>query len=122
MLKNTHVPVAAQVVAAHGLYIHSLPGRLRVEVPHIKGSSRELKRLEGSLRSVTGVADVEGSTLTGRMLVKYDRSHLNEDQVLNLMMSARDLPRAPQENFVANTVMGSIADFLVSSSLSLLVG
>jgi hypothetical protein len=122
LVNETHVPVSVQMVAAHGLYIHALPGRLRVEAPRIKGSPAQLRQLEQTLRALPGVLKMEGSALTGRVLVQYNRTQISERQILNLLICAGDLPQTGQQYFVANTVMGSIADFLVTNSLSLLVG
>ncbi len=51
---------------------HQLHGRLRLHFSHLKNNFALLAGVMESLRSVAGVSAVEGSPITGGMLVFYD--------------------------------------------------
>lgn len=53
---------------------HHLHGRLRLHFSHLKNNLALMTGVIESLRSVPGVSAVEGSPLTGSLLVFYDTS------------------------------------------------
>lgn len=56
-------------MAAH---FHSVPGRLRVHVPRVKGNVIAAREIETSISRLQGVARVESRELTGSVVVHYD--------------------------------------------------
>jgi copper chaperone CopZ len=71
----------------HGTgYYHKLGGRIRIEVPEIKGSSAMADELESQLAKLNGVAHVQVNPLTGYALVLFDYqviSHYHIFAVIN---------------------------------------
>jgi len=57
--------------------VHHVPGRIRIEVPSMKGLC--LKRLEGLSAIVfpSGIEGVRPNPLTGSILIKYDPAQIN---------------------------------------------
>jgi hypothetical protein len=73
--------------------IHSIPGRLRVHVPGIKGNSAGARRIEASLRQVKGVLSAEARELTGSIVIQYDPRSSNPSVLLHAVgISACTLP------------------------------
>ena len=57
--------------------VHHVPGRIRIEVPSMKGLC--LKRLEGltSIPLPSGIEGVRPNPLTGSILITYDPVQIN---------------------------------------------
>ena len=68
------------VMAAH---FHSVPGRLRVHVPAVKGDVANARAVEASLSKLNGVCRVEGRELTGSVIIHYDPRATNSGVLLN---------------------------------------
>ncbi|CAN0363069.1 unnamed protein product, partial [Phaeothamnion confervicola] len=79
-------------LAAHGLYIHSIPGRLRLELPALLGNPSLAGRLEDSLAQTRGFKSVHASPLTGRILVHYDQRQVSATQVMLTLQASDCLP------------------------------
>jgi hypothetical protein len=52
--------------------IHTLPGRVRVRLPRLKGNASLAGEVERTLTALAGVHHVETSTTTGSVLVLYE--------------------------------------------------
>jgi heavy-metal-associated domain-containing protein len=52
--------------------VHSLPGRVRVKLPRLKGNASLAGEVERTLAALEGVCHVETSTTTGSVLVLYE--------------------------------------------------
>jgi hypothetical protein len=59
-------------LAAHGLYVHSIPGRLRIELPALLDNSLLAQKLTFTLERLAGVQRAVASATTGRLLVEYE--------------------------------------------------
>ena len=64
-------------------YVHHTPGRLRVKIPLVKGNQERAKEVREILKELDGVNFIEINTVTGSVVVKYDRNVLNADYLLN---------------------------------------
>ena len=64
-------------------YVHHTPGRLRVKIPLVKGNQERAKEVREILKELDGVNFIEINTVTGSVVVKYDRNTLNADDLLN---------------------------------------
>ena len=64
-------------------YVHHTPGRLRVKIPLVKGNQERAKEVREILKELDGVNFIEINTVTGSVVVKYDRNVLNADDLLN---------------------------------------
>ena len=67
--------------------LHHVPGRIRIEVPSIKGLSlKALKRLS-DIPVPCGIEDIRPNPLTGSLLIKYDPGRINIVSYLRDMAS-----------------------------------
>jgi E1-E2 ATPase/Heavy metal associated domain 2 len=60
-----------------GMIVHSVPGRVRVRHPLVRGDSDLSLRIKNSLAKINGVQLVSVSTTTGSVLVTFDKSSTN---------------------------------------------
>jgi hypothetical protein len=68
--------------------LHHVPGRIRIEVPSIKGLSiKVLNRLSGIIVPC-GIEDIRPNPLTGSLLIKYDPDRINIIAYLKDMASS----------------------------------
>ena len=68
--------------------VHHVPGRIRIEIPSIKGLSlKALKRLSG-IPIPCGIEDIRPNPLTGSLLIKYDPGRINIVSYLRDMASS----------------------------------
>jgi copper chaperone CopZ len=68
-------------------YIHHVPGRIRVKSPLIKRSDTRAQAVFELLRALDGVIAVEVSTLTGSVVVNYDRDRLDAQRILETLQA-----------------------------------
>jgi copper chaperone CopZ len=69
-------------------YLHALEGRLRINVPGVKGSPRMAADVEGLLTSLRGVDAAEANPRTGNVLVYYDSSRLTQGELIEALQDA----------------------------------
>ena len=71
--------------------VHHVPGRIRVEVPSIKGLSlRVLERL-ATISVPRGIEDIRPNPLTGSLLITYDPGQINIVAYLRDMASSDEI-------------------------------
>jgi copper chaperone CopZ len=80
-------------------YVHHVPGRLRVKTPALKRQEHRACEVKTYLESIEGVFDVEVSTVTGSVLIKYDAARVNPAVLLNSM---RDLGLVHHDHVTGN--------------------
>ncbi len=68
-----------------GYYIHSVPGRLRVKTPQIKGNQENARDVEGLLKCFQGVDKASANTLTGSIVVNYDSKAVSDRSIIDLL-------------------------------------
>jgi len=61
----------------HYRIVHHVPGRIRIEVPSMRGIC--LRRLEGlsAIPLPSGIESVRPNPLTGSILIRYDPTQIN---------------------------------------------
>jgi copper chaperone CopZ len=81
MLKDKLKP---QVVSFAGVLevVHSLPGRIRLRIPSLKGRPRALAEFESSLKRLDGIVSVTTNATLGTALVTYDAEKLTPSIVV----------------------------------------
>jgi hypothetical protein len=57
-------------------YIHHVPGRLRLQTPRLKGNRQAAKAALNKAIAITGVLEARVSTVTGSLLITYDKREL----------------------------------------------
>ena len=80
-------------------HFHSVPGRLRVHIPQVKGSLAAARAIEAKISRVPGVSSVETRKLTGSVVIHYDPTATNSDTLLAVMGMA---PHAVAAAFVCS--------------------
>lgn len=66
-------------------YIHSVPGRLRIKTPWIKGNRERGFDVECLLNGCVGVTRTSANPLTGSIVVHYDQKTISERSLINLL-------------------------------------
>lgn len=66
-------------------YIHSVPGRLRVKSPLVKGNQAAIRKVEELLNPIEGVISVFGNKITGSIIVVYDWKAVTSDTIIDLL-------------------------------------
>ena len=71
--------------------VHSIPGRLRLQVPLLKKVGKEgqeyIQVLSSLLKIPEGIVDVSVSRITGTVLLHYDSSLVSEEEILSFISS-----------------------------------
>jgi copper chaperone CopZ len=66
-------------------YLHSIPGRLRVKIPSVKGQVDKANAVQSLLREMNGIESISANTVTGSVVVKYDPALLHSEQILSIL-------------------------------------
>ncbi len=64
------------------LYVHKLPGRIRIEVPVLKQNMKLSERIADSLQSTAGVKRCLANPVTGKVLVEFDERQLRHGDII----------------------------------------
>lgn len=65
-------------------YIHTVPGRLRIKTPSIKGDSVKARELEGIAAEIPGVCSAAANHITGSLLVNYDEDGVSPGRIIEV--------------------------------------
>lgn len=95
--------------------VHHSPGRLRVNVPEVKGNKKFLGYLTAQIKQLPGVLDVTGSTITGRILILYTPL-LNTTKNVDKTVEPEDLPLNRQ---IFNVALGGAVLTAIAGKRSL---
>ncbi len=67
--------------------VHSIPGRIRLLIPSLDKFPEQMKKYEsyitGIIKLKTGINNIEYSYLTSKVLIEYDKTKLNEEDIVN---------------------------------------
>jgi copper chaperone CopZ len=66
-------------------YIHSVPGRLRVKSPVIKGDAEKARDLKDRIETMQGVNSAAANPVTGSIVVTYDTGHATQEDILGIL-------------------------------------
>ena len=58
------------------LYIHHVPGRLRLQMSRLKSNQGLAEATLNNVSGITGVLDARVSTVTGSLIITYDKQRL----------------------------------------------
>ena len=95
-------------------YIHDVPGRLRIRTPHVKNNEDTAGRLEGLLRQMAGVNNIDINLMTGSCLVKYDPAMASGNDIVSLFTEEGyfDPSRAMTNDQYFNDAASKVINFL----------
>ena len=67
--------------------VHSIPGRVRLLIPSLDKFPEQMKKYEsyitGIIKLKTGINNIEYSYLTSKVLIEYDKTKLNEQNIVD---------------------------------------
>ena len=67
--------------------VHSIPGRVRLLIPSLDKFPEQMKKYEsyitGIIKLKAGINNIEYSYLTSKVLIEYDKTKLNEEDIVN---------------------------------------
>jgi hypothetical protein len=67
------------------VYIHNVPGRLRVKIPSIKHLNHEARKVESLFEFREGIERVRANAVTGSLTINYDPERFSVDQLLAVL-------------------------------------
>ena len=59
------------------LYIHHVPGRLRLQISTLKSNQSLAQATLNNISAITGVLDARVSVVTGSLIITYDKQRLS---------------------------------------------
>jgi copper chaperone CopZ len=124
-----HSHICPHVLSAMGLYLHILPGRLRLDIPGLRHGEQTVAAIEASLANLPGVRKVQCSTRTGRALIELDSRQVQVESILDAAFEhAQSKAHSSSEggfgvkSWVANSVLGQAAGFVLENAVKLALG
>jgi hypothetical protein len=87
-------------------YMHSVPGRLRVKTPLIKGKEHTAKHVEVFLQQIRGVYSISTNPITGSIIINYDVKKVSSRTLLQVLQNRGifDSARAvTNDQYIQNT-------------------
>ena len=116
------------------LYIHQIPGRIRVRTEAIRKNDCAALAIQGLLQAIPGVLSAAANPLTGSITATYDATRLTSTAILEFLREhgyiAADLancerPAAPAQSPLTYTlgkiILNSIIDRAFSAALAALL-
>ena len=66
-------------------YMHSVPGRLRIKIPAIKGHPEKAKTVQALLRDLDGIESILANTITGSIVVRYEPGRSLSERIPSIL-------------------------------------
>ena len=105
---------------------HSVPGRLRVRLPRVKGNAANARAVEAILSKLNGVSHVEGRELTGSVVIHYDPKAITggallatiglSPQQVTVLSHARQAPAAQISTKFAGKIAQAVLWYLIETA------
>jgi hypothetical protein len=109
-------------------YLHHVPGRLRLKARSLKSSEERAAATRALCTQLPGIKAIELNTLTGSLLVRYDKAAVTSTQILGFLFTngvITSIPEAqprvtsqffdgPVRERAADTVAEAVARFLAN--------
>jgi hypothetical protein len=77
-------------------YLHHVPGRLRLRARSFKNSEEKAAEIRALCTQLPGIEAIELNTLTGSLLVRYDKASVNAAQILGLLFANGIITSIPE--------------------------
>jgi len=98
-------------------YIHAIEGRLRINVPVVKGSGINAATIKGALEQLNGIRYVKANPTTGNVLVLFDSQVITQDDIVGRLLELNAFEkRAGWNSRAPRRIAGRIAETLVQSA------
>ena len=69
-------------------YLHVLDGRLRIKIPHMKGSPQRALAVEQFLLGLEGITDVTANPTTANVLVLFTAAAIDQHAIIAALQNA----------------------------------
>jgi hypothetical protein len=79
--------------------LHALNGRIRIEIPTVKGSPETAQELENRLGTDAGISSAVANPATGTVLVHYDPTQIEPVVILQRLGLAEEAARDAMRRF-----------------------
>jgi hypothetical protein len=66
-------------------YIHSVPGRLRIKTPLIKGKESLAEHIEKFLAQIQGVYSISTNIITGSITINYNERVISNKRLIDIL-------------------------------------
>lgn len=107
------------------LYVHHVPGRLRVRSRHLRNNAPALRDLCDGLTAIAGIREAKGNALTGSVLVRYAPEAAPLDAVWERLhrngITASASPSLPGGPDGLEEAVGKVATFAMKYAVEKLV-
>ena len=103
-------------------YLHTLDGRLRIQVPEVKRSPKKALHVEETLQSLEGVHHVKANPTTGNVLVLFESTLLTHNCIVARLKSIDcftvklDPPRQTRTG-IGDVLVRSVAELLLERAI-----
>jgi hypothetical protein len=77
-------------------YLHHVPGRLRLKAHSFKNSEDKADEIRALCAQLPGIQAVELNTLTGSLLVRYDKASVNAAHILGFLFANGVITSIPE--------------------------
>ncbi len=67
------------------VYLHEVPGRLRIQIPALKRSPLRAQQVQDLLEDLSGIKSTSVNTVTGSIIIHYDPDILHSGAILTLL-------------------------------------
>jgi copper chaperone CopZ len=67
--------------------MHSVPGRLRIKSPFVKGNDLNAKHVEKFLGQINGIQSIAANPLTGSVVINYDQQKITSQMLLDVLQT-----------------------------------
>jgi hypothetical protein len=75
-------------------HVHSVPGRVRIRLPRLKGRADASAHVCAGVKRIWGVRSARANHVTGSVIVEYDPAALEERAILEHFVAAGEIPHA----------------------------
>ncbi len=95
-LQDGAAPPRREAALVKPTYVHQVPGRFRMELPHFKNNPSAIECARERLGSVAGIRSVRGNPVLGSLTVEYDPGMKSETLLSVLRAEGVDLRDSPK--------------------------
>lgn len=90
LVHSVHHAEARGNVKMHIHFLHHSPGRVRIQIDELKGNAQLGKAIYSFINKVQGVTQITANTITGSVLICYDKADPHVLPYLKSMMNAAE--------------------------------
>jgi hypothetical protein len=106
-----------------GYYVHNIPGRMRIKIPHAKGNNEVSQSIQDMILAIPGVRSTKANEVTGSILIHYDSNKADPSNILNLVVKEGyfDITKAVTSDDYINDSVEKTARVVSKTALAFVV-